>query len=89
MIIIDCVWHSDDTTVKESCGIDFSYEDCEFRQVTFFNINAIAPAKPENGKEYTYIYANGTLFVAPFSKTEVMKAIMGGRTCLLVEKPDC
>ena len=86
MITIDCVWHNDETATKEDCGIDFTRDECETRPVTFFKIDAIAPAKPEKDINYTYIYAAGTLFVAPFDKKDVLRAIRMKQESLRLNK---
>lgn len=54
--------HTDESHTLKDCGIDYSIQDCEIRQITFYHISAISPYK-EGDKEYGCVHSNGQEFI--------------------------
>lgn len=66
---------TDDICHLESLGIDFNLSDCDVRETTFYNINAISPYY-EAGVNYTTIHSNGDGFICPLDIQELEGIIL-------------
>jgi hypothetical protein len=58
MVKLPIYYNTESTTTLSELGIDYNIEDCDTREVIFFQINAIG-RYIENDIEGTTIYANG------------------------------
>jgi len=67
--------HSDSTCTLKDLDIEYSLEDCDRREVAFFNIAAISPFY-EGEKEYCTIHSNSTQYVADHTYSEVLEIIL-------------
>ena len=48
-VVISCFWHTDETVQKEELGMgEAELKDFDFRNVTFYHIAALAPARDDN-----------------------------------------
>lgn len=63
-------YHTDETTSLKSVGVDYQLEDCEIKEITFYNIDAISP-NIEEDKEYCTIFSSGDEFTCSLSYKEV------------------
>lgn len=66
--------HTDETESLKQASIEFSIEDCEEREMTFYNINAISKYL-EGGLEYGMIHANGSQYITT-KKYEQIKSLI-------------
>lgn len=71
------IFHTtDESEQKKLCGKDYSLEnDCEKREVTFYNINAISIYKEDNFKCHTTIHANSSEYICALSIGKVEEMI--------------
>lgn len=54
--------------------IEIPIDECELRQITIFNIEAILPYI-ENEKEFISIHTGGTCFVSPYTYNEMKELL--------------
>ena len=66
--------NTDDVTKKQELGLDFSYNECDVGDVTFYSINAISKTY-EGGKCWTEIFSNGRVFISPLQTEDIEKLI--------------
>lgn len=66
--------HTDETLTLSNSNTDFSIEDCEEREMTFYSINAISKYI-ENGIEYGMIHANGSQYITTESYNSLKEII--------------
>lgn len=67
-------FHSDETARLAELEIESNYEDCEIKQMHFYQISAIVDADFD-GNEGSLIYANGDVFECPLVIDGVLKVI--------------
>lgn len=73
-ITLDIFFHTEETSNMEDAGLDYDIEDCEIRQITFYQISHIKPRK-EGKKWFTAICANATEYVSPITYDKVKAEI--------------
>jgi len=67
--------HTDQSATLKDCGIDYTFEDnCEIRDVTFYQINAISEYF-EDDRSCTSIHSNGSEYISSLNIKEVEKII--------------
>ena len=67
--------HTDNSTTLKDCGIEYTLENnCEVREIIFYQINAISEYI-EGDNNYTSIHSNGTEYICTMSLNEVLKSI--------------
>lgn len=66
---------NDETREKDAAGIDYSIDECDIVNTTFYNISCIYKYIDESKKNYTTIRANGEKWVCPKSYDEVQQLI--------------
>jgi hypothetical protein len=66
--------HTDETQSLKQASVDYSIEDCEEREITFYSINAVS-IYTENGIDYGMIHSNGDQFVCTKNYKEVNNLI--------------
>lgn len=76
-LILNILFHSDNTNALEDLGVESKMTDCEVREMTFFKINAISKFYDEkdNDREYCMIHANADEFICVDIYEDVMKLI--------------
>ena len=78
-ILLPILHHSDNTATFKEMGIDYSLDECETRDMTFYHINAISPYY-ENDKEYTNIHTNGSEYICTLLIKDVKNIIKNSIT---------
>lgn len=67
--------HTDQSATLKDCGIEYTFENnCEIRNVTFYQINAISEYF-EDDKRYTSIHSNGSEYICKYQIENVRKII--------------
>lgn len=78
LVILPIFMHTSETATKNKCGIDIDMEDCEVRDIIFFNINAICAYTDDNyslPSPYSEIHANGSEYICALPLEKVKKLI--------------
>ena len=73
-IELPILFNSEQQSQLKELGVDTAIEETEVRQVTFYNIDAVAPYY-ENGNEYSCIHVSGMEFLCPMKYQEVIRKI--------------
>lgn len=73
-ITLPILHHSNTTATLEDLGLEYDFVDCDTRQVTFYNINAIAPFN-EGGVNFSSIHTNGTEYISTLSYGELWEKL--------------
>lgn len=61
------IFHFNDHTSRlRDVGIDWSYEDCDIKMMTFYNIDVIGIDEYQ-GKDYGLIISGGSTFTSPLT----------------------
>ncbi|HCW09266.1 MAG TPA: hypothetical protein DGG95_18065 [Cytophagales bacterium] len=83
-VVISCFWNTPDTLEKERLSLgEVKDEEYDIRNVTFYNIDGLAPAKDDDDVfNNTYIYCSGQTFCSPFN-LKTVKAAWEANTDLL------
>lgn len=67
--------HTDQSATLKDCGVDYTIADnCEIRNIIFYNINAISEYF-ENENKYTSIHTNNSEYLCPMNIERVRKII--------------
>lgn len=74
-ITIPIYHHTKDTESLKSLGIGYSIQDCEKRNITFYNINAVATYIDDEGIEYANIHTDGSQYISPMTAKKVNELI--------------
>lgn len=77
VLVIDVLWHTDESEKKEAAGMDTSVADFDTREATFYHIDSIIPDEWAEG-EFCRIFSGGEKFIVPFSYKEVKQRIENG-----------
>jgi hypothetical protein len=73
-ITLPILHHSNTTATLKELALEYSYADCDTRQVTFYTINAISPFTDE-GVNFSSIHSNGTEYICTFSYGELWEKL--------------
>jgi len=67
--------HTDQSATFKDCGIDYTFEDnCEIREIIFYQINAISEYL-DDGKKYTSIHCNNSEYICTMLIDDVKQLI--------------
>lgn len=66
-------FHTDSTRILQDTGVDYKLDDCETREMSFYQIAALSPYidYDDDKKEYCRIHTNGDTFLCLFNVKEV------------------
>lgn len=78
---IPIFFHTDQTAMLKDLNVEYSFEDCEVRQVAFFSIVAVSVYDDDKGNYYSSVHANGGEYISPLSKHEVIEIIKTANSC--------
>ena len=74
-VILPIFIHTAESAQFDDLNIPFLMEDCDTKDVYFFNINAVSTYTDEDKKVYTKILSNGDEYVCPFTVNRFLKMI--------------
>lgn len=75
-VTLPIIFHTDGTSQLKDLGIEYKLDDCQQKQMTFFNIAAIADYVEEGtDNQYTSIFAGGFEFICPLTQQYVIDKI--------------
>ena len=73
-VILPILHHTDGTADLSELDLDWSFADCEERDVVFYDIAGLSQ-KFEDGIWYTLVHTNGIEYVTAMDIQKVMKLI--------------
>lgn len=76
---IEVLWHTSETRRLSDAGMDYSIDDVEWKTITFYSIDVIAPNKWDDTHEFCDIHAGGEKWITPYTYEEVKSLIEAAR----------
>jgi hypothetical protein len=68
--------HTDNTTQMRDIGVDYDLADCQVKEISFLNIDAISEYIDGDDK-YSCIHVNDNEYICTFTYSKLIKLIEG------------